>query len=104
MGMAILRAAWVEWATWGCKPRAYFNICLNEEAWQKCWAFLLWGLNASAQWRAGSVTTSTNPLAIAKSFGFFVYSSRPCAAAASNGSDTNEASIRPVPPFRWRPP
>jgi hypothetical protein len=50
MGMAVLRAAWVAWATWGCKRFAYFNIRLNEEAWQKCWAFLLvrpeWGIES----------------------------------------------------------
>jgi hypothetical protein len=46
MGMAVLRAAWVEWATWGCKRLAYFNIRLNEEAWQKCWAFLFGLVNA----------------------------------------------------------
>jgi hypothetical protein len=27
MATAVLRAAWVAWATWGCKRNAYLNHC-----------------------------------------------------------------------------
>jgi hypothetical protein len=32
MATAVLVAAWVTWAVWGCKPRAYLNLSYDEEA------------------------------------------------------------------------